>query len=259
MSQQINLFNPRFRHEKRYLTAPALALMAGVALFGALAFAVAARGRAEAAEAEAAEVKAALQEAETRKQTTLTALVQRPKDASVGEQLARAEAEHRALQGVAAILEQNRVGDPRGYATYFQALARSRVPGVWLTGVDISGTAADIGLRGRALRAELLPGYLNGLAREPVLQGKAFGSVAIAQPAPVQVPAPVDAPAPVPAAVPGAAVTLAGASGGAGGAAPAAQPAQPVPAAPAPPIEVIPRYIEFTLQASGERAPGVAP
>ncbi len=219
MSQQINLFNPRFRKEKRYLTAPALTLMLAAALAGSLAFAVAARSRAAGLEAEAAAVKAQLAEAETRKQTVLAALVPRAKDAAVEEALAAGEADSRALRGVSAILEQDKVGNPHGYAAYFHALARNRVTGLWLTGVQVDGAQADIGLRGRALQAELLPGYLNGLAREPVLQGKAFGHVEIGRPAP-----------PAEAAV-----------------APAAAPATPAP--PAVPPYIAP-YIEFTLQSS---------
>jgi len=215
MSQQINLFNPRFQKQKRYLTAPALAMMLGAALFASLAVAVAARGRLANLEAEAARVGTQLQQAEARKQTLLAALAPRQKDAGVALQLAQAEAQNRALHGVAAILEQNRVGNPHGYSEYFQALARSRVDGLWLTGVQIDGAAADIGLRGRALQAELLPGYLNGLARQPVLQGKAFGHVEIARPA---------------------AAPVAGA---------AAATASAMPA-----VELAP-YIEFTLQAAG--------
>lgn len=229
MSQQINLFNPRFQKQKRYLTAPALALMLGAALFGSLAFAVAARGRVAVLENEAAKLNERVKAAEARRDTTLAGLAPRAKEAAVAQQLAQAEAENRALHGVADILEQNRVGNPRGYSEYFQALARSRVGGLWLTGVEIDGAQADIGLRGRALQAELLPGYLNGLARQPVLQGKAFGHVEIARP--------------VLAAQPQA---------------PAAAPATPAAtAAPAPPpAPVDAPYVEFSLQAAGSRPLG---
>jgi hypothetical protein len=228
MSQQINLYNPRFEKQKRYLTAPALVVVLGAALFGSLAFAVAARSRVTTLENEAAEVSRRLQSAETRKQSLLAALVPRTKDPSVAAQLAQVEKENRALHGVANILEQNRVGAAHGYSAYFQALARGRVSGLWLTGVQIDGPQADIGLRGRALQAELLPGYLNGLARQPVLQGKAFGHVEIGRPA-----AP-GAQAPSTLAVP----TVA----------PAATAAAPAP----------PPYVEFSLQASGPRRGGGA-
>lgn len=229
MSQQINLFNPRFRKEKRYLTAPALAIVVGVALAGSVALSVAASGRVAVLEDESAALKEQLAEAEARKASVLAGLVPRPKDAAVESELERAGLDQRALRGVADILEQNRVGDPRGYSAYFQALARTRVSGLWLTGVEIGGANADIGLRGRALRAELLPGYLNGLAREPALQGKAFEQLEISRPglAPGGVEArpgepPRLAPPPMTPPVVGAAA----------------------PAAPLPPP-----YVEFTLQA----------
>ncbi|GGZ06676.1 MSHA biogenesis protein MshI [Pseudoduganella plicata] len=228
MSQQINLYNPRFEKQKRYLTAPALVVVLGAALFGSLAFAVAARARVTTLEAEAAQVSGQLQSAESRKQSLLGALVPRTKDPAVAQRLAQVETENRALHGVANILEQNRVGNPHGYSAYFQALARGRVGGLWLTGVQIDGPQADIGLRGRALQAELLPGYLNGLARQPVLQGKAFGHVEIARP-----PAP-GTPAQSTLAVPAAAPTQS-----------AVEPAM-VP------------YVEFSLQASGARPGGGA-
>jgi len=225
MSQQINLYNPRFEKQKRYLTAPALAILLGTALFGSLALAVAARSRVTTLEVEAAQVATQLQAAESRKQAALTALVPRAKDPAVAVQVTQTETENRALHGVANILEQNRVGSPHGYSAYFQALARGRVSGLWLTGVQIDGAQADIGLRGRALQAELLPGYLNGLAREPVLQGKAFGHVEIARPVAAAPLAPsVAVPAPAPAA----------------------------PAAPAAEAALAP-YVEFSLQAAGSR------
>ena len=199
--------------------------MVGVAQFGSLAVAVAARARVATLEAQDAQLKAQLADAQTRKQATLAGLVPRPKDIGVEAELTRVEAENKALHGVTAILEQNRVGDPRGYSAYFQALGRTRVSGLWLTGVQVDGSTAELGLRGRALNAELLPGYLAGLAREPALQGKAFGRVEIAQPAPVTLPAkaPAEEGAPPPA-----------------------------------PVKVVPPYVEFTLQATGVRPAEVA-
>jgi hypothetical protein len=47
--------------------------------------------------------------------------------------------------------------------------------------VSISGAGADIGVRGRALDPQRVPGYLNRLTSEPIMRGKAFGSLQIAQ------------------------------------------------------------------------------
>jgi hypothetical protein len=71
-------------------------------------------------------------------------------------------------------------------AEYFRALARQSVEGLWLTGVTVGGAGSEIGVRGRALDPALMPGYLTRLRNEPVLQGKAVGSMAIAQAAPLK-------------------------------------------------------------------------
>lgn len=254
MSQQINLLNARFRKEKRYLTAPALAIIVGAALVCSLAVAVSVRGRVATLQREADDVQAKLAAGETRKTAVLGGLVPRTKDATVEQQLARAEVEHQALRNVTDILEQNRVGDPAGYSAYFQALARSRVNGLWLTGVQVDGTAADIGLRGRALRAELLPGYLRGLAREPALAGKAFGQVEITRPAPYpQESVPTAAAAPPAQAPAVAAASQVLAQLGIGAPAAAASPPPAVPSTPAAPVMVTPPYIEFSLQSAGAK------
>lgn len=180
MSQQINLYNPRFRKKTNYVTLNALALAALVALAGMLAFAMVARQRLVAVQAEADRVQRQMADVERlNKEAGGKAPAQ--KDPRVAEMLAQAEYDNRALQEVERILEKGDMGNTRGYSAYFSAFARSRVQGLWLTGVQIVGAGNEIGLQGRTLQAALLPGYLNGLAREPVLKGKAFGQLEMNQ------------------------------------------------------------------------------
>lgn len=219
MSQQINLYNPRFRKKVNYVNLNALALVAVAALAGSLAFAMLARQQLALAQAEADKVQRQMAEVE-RQQKAASVKAPRQKSPLVAEQLAQAEYDNRALQEVSAILEKGELGNTRGYSAYFSAFARSRVQGLWLTGVQIVGAGNEIGLQGRTLQAGLLPGYLNGLAREPVLKGKAFGQLEMSQ-------------AGQPATPPGAP------AGGAAAGAPAA-----------------PSFVEFSLQA--HRADGAA-
>jgi hypothetical protein len=186
VSQQINLYNPRFRKKTNYVTLNALAALAAVALVGMLAFGIAAKQRLAGLQAEAERVQRQMTEVERlNKEAGNKAPAQ--KDPRVAEMLAQAEYDHRALQEVERILEQGDMGNTRGYSAYFSAFARTRVQGLWLTGVQIVGAGNEIGLQGRTLQAGLLPGYLNGLAREPVLKGKAFGQLEMNQAAqPVQ-------------------------------------------------------------------------
>lgn len=227
MSQQINLFNPRFLKQKNYFSAAALAGVLGVVLVGGIAMGLVARQRAAALEVRAADVKAQLAAREARKAAASTELAPRQRSATVQQELEQAEAEHRALLAVSAILDKGEFGNTRGYSAYFKAFARSRVNGLWLTGVQIVGAGNEIGLQGRTLQASLLPGYLSGLSREPVLKGTSFGHLEMAQPK---------------AAEPGQAVPAAAPAPGAAPAAPAVAP-----------------YIEFSLQAmpAGAKAEGL--
>ncbi len=180
MSQQINLYNPRFRKKTNYVTLSALAALAGGVMVAMLASALLVQQRVAAVQAEAARVQHQFSQME-QVQKAIGAKAPPQKNPLVADQLAQAESDNRALREVSNILEQGELGNTRGYSAYFSAFARSRVQGLWLTGVQIVGAGNEIGLQGRAVQAALLPGYLNGLAREPVLKGKAFGQLEMNQ------------------------------------------------------------------------------
>lgn len=184
MSQQINLFNPRFRRQKNYFSAGVLAGAVGVALLASLLAGVLAMQRAAQLEAEAAVLKAELAAREARRAAAAIEFAPRARSTVLAQELVRAEQEHRALRDVSEVLRKGDIGNVRGYSAYFQAFARSSVNGLWLTGVQINGAGSEIGLQGRALQASLLPGYLQGLSREPVLKGTSFGRLEMGQPAP---------------------------------------------------------------------------
>lgn len=182
MSQQINLFNPRFRKQKNYFSAAALAAALGVVLLVSLSAGVSAKLRVARLEQEAAKVKAEHAVREARKASAAAEFAPRQRSTTLQQELDQAESDNRALHAVSAILDKGEFGNTRGYSSYFRAFARSRVNGLWLTGVQITGAGNEIGLQGRTLQASLLPGYLSGLAREPVLKGTTFGHLEMNQP-----------------------------------------------------------------------------
>ena len=68
-----------------------------------------------------------------------------------------------------------------GFNSSIVKLARQHADGLWLTGLTINGAGSEIGVRGRALDPAAVPGYLTRLTREPILQGKGFGSLSISE------------------------------------------------------------------------------
>jgi hypothetical protein len=132
-------------------------------------------------ESEVAQGEARVQKAQKRLEAATATFTPRTKDGSLEAQVAQAQGERDALRRVADVIEQGDLGNTRGYAEYFRALARQSVDGLWLTGVTIGGAGTEIGVRGRALDAALVPGYLARLRNEQVLQGKPVGSMQIGQ------------------------------------------------------------------------------
>ena len=184
MSQQINLFNPIFLQQKKIFTTSTMARALGVLLLGGLLMVAYGRSSVAALEKEAARTTALLAVRQAKLDTVNLEYAPRRKSPELDAQLRLAKAELAALTEVAGVLRRGELGNTDGYSGYFKALARQKVDGLWLTGVSIVGAGNDIGVRGRALDAALVPDYLGKLAREGVMQGKAFTSLQIGQPSP---------------------------------------------------------------------------
>jgi len=66
---------------------------------------------------------------------------------------------------------------PEHFSTFFDALSRQTMPGVWLTAFAADGPDRRLVMAGRAMSAELVPGYLQRLQREPAFQSRRFASL----------------------------------------------------------------------------------
>ena len=65
----------------------------------------------------------------------------RTKNKALEDQVARAEDLFRSRQELFGRLQSGEIGNREGYAKFLAALARQRVEGVWLTGVEIRARA----------------------------------------------------------------------------------------------------------------------
>lgn len=182
MSQQINLFNPIFLKQKKIFTASHMAQTLGLIVAGALLVAVYGTVKTSQLEQHAQGGKAAAAAAEARLAQVAAEFPPKQRSKDLEAEVTRKQEELKSLHEVQAILERGELGNTAGYSEYFRALTRQSVPGVWLTGLSVVGAGKEVELEGRALQPELVPGYIQRLTREAVLQGKTFGSMEIARP-----------------------------------------------------------------------------
>ena len=192
MSQQINLYNPIFLTQKKYLSAlamlQALALMLGGILL-VQAFAVHQRGELESLLAEV------VRDAQLQRERVVALGKQfSAKGASktLEEEVVRTEDQLRRRRELMIEMTTNVGGDVDGFSGYLKALARQPTQGVWLTAVEISSKSNDLVIRGRALDPDLVPAYVRALSREPAFAGRTVRSL--------QITSVTAAPAPEPAA-----------------------------------------------------------
>ncbi|MEQ8205624.1 MAG: PilN domain-containing protein, partial [Woeseia sp.] len=66
------------------------------------------------------------------------------------------------------------LGDANGFARHLRSLARQTMPGLWLTNIALSAKGERIWLQGEALRADLVPSYLQYLADEEPFAAQRF-------------------------------------------------------------------------------------
>ena len=89
-----------------------------------------------------------------------------------------------ALKGRRQLIDSlsTRVDDGAGMSVYLAGLARRRLDGLWLTGVQIAKGGAELQIKGSALDPELVPRLVQRLSAEAEFQGRKFRTLTIERP-----------------------------------------------------------------------------
>ncbi|MEW5967358.1 MAG: PilN domain-containing protein [Pseudomonadota bacterium] len=179
MSQQINLANPQLLHQRHAFGLRGMAIVAGVALAGALAWSVVADKRArdlalqaDVREAQLAEAQQALEARQAEASRPASVLLTERVEA-LRTQIAQREA---LLASIGASLD----AAPAGFAPRLRALSHSHVEGVWLNAFLLAPDT--VVLKGSALQPALVTAYLDQLGRQPAFAGLRFSGLRATQP-----------------------------------------------------------------------------
>ena len=182
MSQQINLYHPIFRKQKKTFSAravlnAALVLIAGIALmYGYTSWQV----YQYRAEIGLADQRQAL--ANKRLQRVTRQFTRPSRDLVLERKVRRHEQLLAARNKIREILQQGIFTNTTGYSSYFIAIARQYTRGVWLTEISITGAGEKMTLKGRSTLASRVPRYLQRLSREKTLSGIEFDVFQITRP-----------------------------------------------------------------------------
>jgi hypothetical protein len=184
MSQQINLYQPIFRKEEKKFSSIAMfqsvGLVAiGVAVLYAFMWWQTGSLRNDLKSAEQSHATASKRLADVTEK-----FGQRKGASSIDNEIARLESEIVAKQRMQEILLSGIFSNTSGFSDYFVSFARQSVPGVWLTGFDITGAAEQMSLAGRTTNPELVPRYLQKLSAEKPLSGIEFRAFQMNRPEP---------------------------------------------------------------------------
>jgi hypothetical protein len=182
MSQQINLVSPRLLKKRYAFVLREMAIGLGVLLLGAFAWAGFQHHQASEMDTRATQQEA-LQADAQQQLDELKAAAGRPTSALLLDRVKVTQAQVAQREALLNAIDGTLTSTASGFSTRLRALAYGSTPGVWLNAFTL--TPHYVELKGSALNADLLTGYMDQLGKQPAFAGMPFSGMnaALIQPA----------------------------------------------------------------------------
>lgn len=179
--QQINLYQPGLRKKKTQISSQQLLMAVAGVTAVMLVFIVFYSFQLRQLESQL-ETQRAVQAAKLAQLESLQAQIQgRQKDQQLQAKIDALLQQINNKQRVMKVLGDQRFGNIKGFSPHMNGLARQRIDGLWLTEIRISHGGETLGIKGQALKAALLPRYLQRLSSEDIFNGKAFETLSMSR------------------------------------------------------------------------------
>ncbi len=179
MRQQINFYNAEFSTGPKIFGAATLLIGCGVIILAMVlsyVFALQQQGGITSKlEIVRNQEKAAIERLQNLR-PTITAV---GGDQNWAERLEEATRSLREKQLVLSLVQGSTLGATQGFSGHLISLARRDTDGLWLTHIRLSALGDKTRLEGKAMRAELVPAYLQSLAEEPPFATQRFHQLQI--------------------------------------------------------------------------------
>jgi Tfp pilus assembly protein PilN len=172
--QQVNLYQPIFRAEKKVFSAVTILQACGLLVIGLAVIFGIARWQIAKLETQRASLTARQDKEMARIDEFNRLYPPKQKSQQLEQRVTQLTVEREAKTRAIAILAGGVSGNTQGFSAYLEGFARQRLDGLWLTGIVIEAGGTQLALHGSTLNPELVPRYLQQLGAESVLAGKEF-------------------------------------------------------------------------------------
>lgn len=173
MSQQVNLYQPVFRKQKRKFSAMAMLQAMTIAVLGIGLLYGYTFWQVRQLRAEVTQTDKQLANMMKKMEETTRQFGERLQSKDLQMDVQRLQGQLAEKQRLQQVLQSAQF-NTQGFSDYFIAFARQHIPGVWITGLEITGAADQLTLSGRSTNPELVPRYLQKLSAEKRLSGIEF-------------------------------------------------------------------------------------
>ncbi len=173
MTQNINLLSSGFHKPRVGLSFATLVTSLGLALLALFAAQFILQYQVSSLTTQLRGVQDSIKDQRTQAEKLTGLAAARKPDPLLEAEIAKLDSELRQAHEAMSALKGGTFGNQEGFAEYLRAFARQSVEGLWLTEFNITG-GGELEMRGRVLRPDLVPNYLQRLSREEVLAGRSF-------------------------------------------------------------------------------------
>jgi len=182
MYQQINMYQPVFRRQRKIFSAATLLKIVVMATLLLLTLYGQARWTLNGLQRTSDDLAQNFQQLDTRL-GALEAGGEPAANTTLGNEIAMLEAQITAREELLNRIDRLVINTTAGFGDNFETLARQHVPGLWLTGIRLD-QHGNTELRGTTLDPKLVPRYLQMLAGHTRLAALNGGSVNLTRHAP---------------------------------------------------------------------------
>lgn len=182
MTQQVNLYQPILRRQKKVFSAATIAqILLAASTVMLIAWGVnqwqLSRYNERLLQTQAQERANATRVAEL-----MTQIQGQVESRTLRQQVETLRKEQILKKRLLESIQNRRMNESSGFAARFTGLGRQQVNGLWLTRIAFAQGGSETTLEGRAYKGELVPQLIQQLGNEPAFEGARFREVHVFQP-----------------------------------------------------------------------------